>query len=479
MIAFSLLFVLMIAVGILAVRACDVRSSMPIWLSICLGSGLGIGLASSFYFLLLNVFHRQAIPAVWVLESTSLLALLVVHKRAALSIAGVGTSANLTGGDTKEPIDTNIFSPRIISWLKIGFCGLFVLAALSFAARSWMHPHSDWDALMIWNVHARFLERAPEHLQNNFSPLIFWTHPDYPQLIPAIVSLGLSLSHESQLPAISIAFVFTMATAGLLVTSLSSTKSIVHGLLAGIILLTTPFWVHCGTMQYGDVPIAFFFLATLVCCALFDKERQLRFLVLAGIFASLAAWTKNEGLLFVLCLPVANMLAERRIWGGLKPLSAVFLGALPVILLIIWFKLALAPPNDIVSGQGVGTTTSRLLNISRLIIVGEYFVIKPVTFGDWIASPIPFLAFFWFLSGSKLKDLGCRRALFTVILMTLGYALTFLVTPAEIQQHLNTALTRLLLQLWPSFIFALVGSMSLNNLSVSSKTPVTVGQSES
>jgi hypothetical protein len=457
MIAFFFLLLLIIAVGILTVRAIGASSSLPLSLSAALGSGLGVGVASSAYFLFLNLLQRRAIFATWALEIVLLSVLCVINKRMTVSKASHSTAV------LEESVDTKLFSPCVIGWMKAGFCGLFVLAALSFAARSWMHPHSDWDALMIWNVHARFLERAPEHLQNNFSPLIFWTHPDYPLLIPAIVSLGLAMTHESQLPAMFIGFLFTMVSAGLLVTSLSSTKTIVHGLLAGIVLLSTPFWVHCGAMQYGDVPISFFFLATLVCCALFDREKQLRFMILAGAFASLAAWTKNEGLLFILCLPVASLLAERKLLNQVKPVTVAALGALPVMLLLIWFKLTLAPPNDIVAGQGLSVTISRLMNLSRFIVVGEYFAVTPITFGAWIVSPIPFLVLLWFLTGSKLNDLGYRRALFAVILMTLGYAVTFLVTPSDIQQHLNTALTRLLLQLWPSFIFALVGSLSLKN----------------
>ena len=69
-------------------------------------------------------------------------------------------------------------------------------------------------------------------------------------------------------------------------------------------------FVTVGSYRYPSVPLGFFFLSTLAVLAVQDRlpETEGRLSVLAGLLAGAAAWTKNEGTLFVAVLVLARLL---------------------------------------------------------------------------------------------------------------------------------------------------------------------------
>ena len=87
-----------------------------------------------------------------------------------------------------------------------------------------------------------------------------------------------------------------------------------------------------------------------------------------GWLAALAAWTKNEGSLFLIATVIAHIVIAMRSGQYRRALrqSAVFgLGLLPVSALLVYFKLPLAPDNDLLAGQGWEATWHRLISFKR------------------------------------------------------------------------------------------------------------------
>jgi hypothetical protein len=178
---------------------------------------------------------------------------------------------------------------------------LTVSAAVAKLAQT--DPCGYWDAFAIWNLRAKFLAGPGDTWTRSFSPLLVFSHPDYPLLISGFVAQLWKLSGEDTptLAPILTAAVFAAGVLALLLSTLALVRSTASALLASLTFLTSSSYLLQPMSQYGDVPLSFYFLATLALVFLSAKSdgtRKLALAALAGGFASFAAWTKNEGLVF-------------------------------------------------------------------------------------------------------------------------------------------------------------------------------------
>jgi hypothetical protein len=319
-------------------------------------------------------------------------------------------------------------------------------------------PHGKWDAWSIWNLRARFFYRGSEHWTDAFSPLT--QHPDYPLLLPASVARGwLYWGEESAWVPIQIALGFCLATVGLLHGSLAILRDRRQGTLGALLLLSTPAFIALGTWLYADIPLAFYILATAV---LYSWNEQLGkdhagLLSLAGFMAGLAAWTKNEGLFFVLAAVLAGLIVgiPHHQWKTTAGRMIIFAaGALPILALVAYFKLVQAPANDLVAGQSWADTTSRLADWSRYRQVTLAWGEALLQFGPYMIWVL--LAYFVLLGPAPRpwKQNGLDFCLCLLVLQAAGYFFAFITTPHDLQWHLETALNRLLVQLWPLVVFS-------------------------
>src|SRR5262249_35867086 len=148
-----------------------------------------------------------------------------------------------------------------------------------------------------------------ENWRDVFGPLPDFV-PDYPMLLPLTVTgLWLEIGSIPPLAPALLAVAFTCSTVLLLGSSLSALRDRSQGLLAATVLAASPFFLFHGTAQYADVIVAFFFLATLVLLAMHERENDSRLLFLAGLAAGFAAWSKNEGVVFLVVAGAAVALS--------------------------------------------------------------------------------------------------------------------------------------------------------------------------
>jgi len=352
------------------------------------------------------------------------------------------------------------------------------------AMRSLAHPHGEgWDAFAIWNLHARFLLLGSAHWRDGFSPLIPWSHPDYPLLLPAAIAhFWTYLGHDDPAVPAVISLVFSFSTAGLLFSALSIMRGRTAAMLGAIALLTTPFFIEQGSSQYADVPLSFFLLATIALLCLHDDDSAdphpvSGLLVLAGLAAGFAAWTKNEGLLFLCAILVARIGILLRTMFSHNPSQrprrerlhenwisvATFLsGVAPVFLVIAWFKLSVAPPSELFSNSA--TRVHKLLDPTRYWVILKWFVKGFFLFGHWLLLPGTLLLMaFYFAAPAKehrKSGIGFRSSVLALALTLGGYFAIYLITPYDLYWHLRFSLTRLFLQLWPSAILLLFLSLA-------------------
>lgn len=426
--------------------ACHKRSYIHVLFQFSIATGLGFGVSSSLYFI--HLFFGPSRARLAFMESALLLSLLFPYL--------FRTSANLTSLGPEEMPATDSSCQKM---LLAGFFCTCILALIIFLVRSMILPHGDWDAWQTWNLFARFLYRGGNHWKDAFTSLLNPHHPDYPLLLPATIARCWQyMGKETQIVPVITAGFFTFATIGLLFSSLWLLKGSGQALLGGIVLAGTPDFVILGSMQYADVPLGFFFLAVLVLLSFQERlPENPKISLLAGMMAGFSCWTKNEGFLFLLSTAVAQVVSASTVASrkGYLRRSVYFLaGTAPVLSLVLFFKWSIAPANDIFSRQDFSQAFSKLTDITRYLLILKSFALTSLT-----KLPAALLIAFY-LSYQKISLQQKFKTTFiilpvTIFLLLSGYFFVYVITPYDLDWHLETSFYRLLMQLWPSIIFTL------------------------
>jgi len=429
----------------------DIFSSFALKSS--LSVGLGLGISSYIFFvslLLLNSLNGFSILTE-VFVSFIFLALCLIFnlKRKTHKI-----SLNYANSYANRTQDSHLLLVR-------GFWITLILSMLYFILRSFNNPHGTWDAWAIWNMRARFIFRGGSNWLEAFSNIYAWSHPDYPLMVSSNVArIWNYVGSETVIGPILIAFLFTYATVMLLVSSIAYLRSHSHGLLAGLVLLGITYFTKQGISQFSDVPVGFFILATVVLVFLYNTlpERNLSFVFLAGLMAGFSAWTKNEGFLFIISFLIAHFIVifTKKGWKPyLTDMVSFLAGLLPILTLVIYFKIQIAPSNDLLSGQEIKLTMVRLVDFSRYLIIGKWYFTEFLDIFLQNGSIIVFIFCFLFLKFSLPEKY--KTSIFILVLMYFimlsGYFMVYVVTPKDLVWHLDTSLKRLFLQLMPAALF--------------------------
>ena len=177
---------------------------------------------------------------------------------------------------------------------------------------------------------------------------------------------------------------------------------------------------------------------------------------MAGLAAALAAWTKNEGVMFLTIVPIVRtFLAWRRAGGRavLRETGAFLAGAVPVVAVVVLFKASVAAENDIVAGQSWHTLLPRLTDISRIAFILKSFLGSLWHVGKALVVLLPLA---WLLVAARPdRHRGVLPGLVCVLgAMLAGYLFVYMTTPHDLAWHVHTSIDRLLIQLWPSMLLA-------------------------
>ena len=295
-------------------------------LRLFVGGGLGLGLSACLYFLSLPAGLSGYIPLIDLAACMALGLIAYVFRERGRREVECPAESQLQ--DRKAALPKT--GSKLETWIATIFAVELLASLGSFLVAFLKEPHGKWDAWLIWNMHARFLYRSGEAWREVFAGGMEWSHWDYPLLLPLSIVRGWKYSGNDSIyiPA-AFALLFTLLTLGLLLCALMFLRRRIQGYLAAMILLGTPLFIMMGASQLADVPLAFFMLTTLVLLFLPARSPGNRSgaLVLSGIAAGLCAWTKNEGLLFLLIvyLLLAGARIDDRDRTGLVRTAAVLL----------------------------------------------------------------------------------------------------------------------------------------------------------
>ena len=324
---------------------------------------------------------------------------------------------------------------------------IVAIAALSFVAASAVAPHGNWDAWSQWNLRARFLFRGlPVDWRNGFAPVLSWSHPDYPLLVPASVArMWLYASRESVHAPVLLAAAWASLTVVVAGTSVARGHGASRGCLAAATILACPSFVRYSPAQCADVPLALFMLTSFVALGRAAEGAHPAWWTVTGGAAALAAWTKNEGLAFFVVFLAAVAIVSFRTAGSraLRTVAWFAAGSAPVLIVLIVFKQTLAPPSYFVAAQSLGDALSRVFVRARALDVTVAMARELWLSGATMVGVLPAACALLLISGiRRSSDAGAIAAWPVTAAMVVVYAAAYLASPLDLAWQLRTSLDR-------------------------------------
>ncbi len=400
------------------------------------GAGLGVGVRTclAFFCLLLSGARFGGLLWVELLLAAGLWGLALRARRAAPRPAGA-------------------FWPRPSAW-GWGLLGVLAVctaaAAFSYLETVQHTPHGTFDAYAIWNLRARHLLSAADW-RTAFSPALNWkAHADYPLLIPLSAAVSWDwLGQPTVRTPMLLAGLWTWGTLGLLFSALWGRRGMAAASLGALVVVSSPLLIWVGSNQTADMAVAFFVLAAMALAWLASTRGwPAGMLALAGLCAAMAAWAKNEGIVFGLGTLAAGAAVSLRTrhprWLGWLAAGA----ALPVLALFL-FKGWVAPPGDLFA-QGMGDILARLADPARYGVVWRGLVETLPQVGAWHV-----LLVYTALTAKRLH--GAEALAGWAGLAVWGAAaaaalMIYVITPHPQAWHLKYSLDRVLFQLFPAAV---------------------------
>jgi hypothetical protein len=416
--------------GLLVYRFGGVTALRPRWAGWLLlfgaGAALGIALTACLFFILLTVFPGMPHLSLWV-------------RLALVAAAAYECRRHRQPAAPDEIRRPYPYAPLL--WIAFAAALLFVTFGMSTAWEA--NPQGKWDAWSIWNLRAKFLAAGDGLASRAWSPALNFTHPEYPLLLSSFVaSCWTDAGAVSPEAPLATSYVFFLALLAMVTGGIAALRGPAHGLLAGICLMGVPALLAEVPAQYSDVPLACFFAGALL-FALLDRP------VIAGVLAACAAWTKDEGILFLAILFVAVA-----VWKRPKILRFCC-GAAPVAALVLVFKFVIARgTHSLVNGAPAGLV-HQLTDFSRYQATASAMVREIFAWNvGWYHPLLPIAIL---LIALRMDRRHFRDALFSAAIasaMVLGYFGVYVVTPNDLQWQLQTSLTRLFVQVSPIVLIA-------------------------
>jgi hypothetical protein len=416
----------------------------------CIGIGAGLAITSSTAFWWLAAFGQPDLK--YLIFELGLFVILALA--AAIRI---WQNANLTHNRspwraTQSP-DNNRGLMYAFILLLVAFIAAFMLKAV------FERPDGAHDAWAIWNYRARWLFRGGSHWTHAFTYLNPADSPDYPLLVTgSVFRIWNMVGTDHIFAPITVAGVLAVGSVLVVFAGLSVLRGLNQGCLAAIFLLMATQFMNVATYQYGDAPLAFFILSTIILFSLHDHYPDLaeRLLLLAGLTAACAAWTKNEGILFLVLVIISRFMGRIRrdnIPGVLKQLLYFTIGMSPILLSLILFKVYYAIANDLVNQANLIKLSDYLVDFNRYTTLLLGIGAKILTFNDSIfILSIAYLIFSGIDRSACVKE-GVKSHLWIIALMLGGYFCSFFISPHNLEWHMGSSLRRLIVQLWPTWVF--------------------------
>jgi len=183
---------------------------------------------------------------------------------------------------------------------------VILLVGLSSLFESVVRPIYTWDAVATWGAKGK----AIFSLGSILAVKDYGVIPDYPLNIP----IAMALFYYFGEPFVKSIFSFYFIA--VLMVFYGSLKRYGCGYVgsAGTLMLAvTPFVFFHSTIAYANLPMAFYYMASVIYLYQFFQDNNRGFLMLSSILVGIGCWTRAEGLIWLFPnLAVLTIYALRR-----------------------------------------------------------------------------------------------------------------------------------------------------------------------
>src|SRR5262249_23442035 len=147
-----------------------------------------------------------------------------------------------------------------------------------------------------------------------------------------------------------------------------------------------------GTSQCADMPVGFYLLAAVALLTTADAAGQIPrrgALLLAGLSLGLGAWSKNEGIHYLVAVVLAHsivMASGRGLRTAILEAATLAGGAAPVLAILAHHRAVQPLGWALTRMTRQGVFLHRLLDPERYRLIGAYFLELGADLGGWAVS---------------------------------------------------------------------------------------------
>jgi hypothetical protein len=435
--ACCLYLLLIVLVGYALLSAIHPSNQVTIVQMIGLGPAVGAGTTGLFLFWASLIGFTPSRTVLAIIGLLTLAGLLVMKKKKRL------VRIKIVANDWEKGDGWMVFP------LVVMVAGLVMIAGVALSS-----PLSEWDAFAIWGLKAKVLtHEALRPIPAYFHDLtLSYSHLDYPLMLPfltagAYAAMGTVDDQTGKLVSVFLdVLIVPMVYLGLRWKLRRLPAACLSAILAML-----PVMFRYGGVGCADLPLAMFYAGSIFYVARWIDRQQWPDLILAILFSTFAAFTKNEGMVLALMNGVVILgfglwRGRRRTWAGA---AAFFAGWLTMdAAWLIWSRSLPRTHEDYGSkllSTAVVTHLPKLKEIipAMLVQTAEFRVwglmwIMAVVLAllGWRALARPYVLALWILLGMQL----------------MVYALAYSVTPWDLNRLMPMTMDRLLLHTVPAVI---------------------------
>lgn len=426
--------------------------------SLFIGLPLMLGLQTALGFWLSFLFGRfDLLPSV------------VLPWLASLAV-GVWAWHSLPKRLTKTLVCDSPLKTYIVSQTPSVLLGILVLVTIGYtllmlSEESRACPVGAVDAWAMWNVKARFLARGEENWLRFLDDDSLMSHLDYPLGLSAMVAAGWEITNSE--PYIwPKALNIMMLICGIMTVfaCLWLIKGLEAGLIAAVALLACPYWTRLTLHQLADIPLSTYYLisCTLLYISghrsstrirLIQEQRIRPITICFGLAIGLAAWVKNEGLLFMIVSSVVFVgkhLKELGWRNAASEAGSIFIGSVLPLTAVLSIKQIAPHGNDLISNRSLSEIFMLLSDSQRWWLVLSQFwtTIKQAYIYTWTGLLI--LVICWRSSCRSLTvNSGWMSICLVLFIVLIGIILVYITTPHDLKWHLEMSNDRVIAQVSP------------------------------